>query len=272
MAQPYQSLLALPLVVEKGLYGAVVLYYARSRQFSAYDLKLAAAFTEQVALAIENAHLRAQAEQATLAAERNRLARELHEAVTQSLFSSSIIADILPRLFDRNPEEGKKRLAELRDAVKGALSEMRVLLLELRPRAITEMRLSDLLQELANATSARTRIPTHLTVEGDRPLPLNVRIAFYRIAQEALNNVAQHAAAGHIAIHLRFLPKAVELSIQDDGRGFDVKAGNASGRGIKMMRERAQSIGAKLKLDSQTQAGACVTVVWNDPYDKSYQN
>jgi signal transduction histidine kinase len=270
-SQPYRSLLAIPLIIEGLVYGAIVLYYTRPRQFSDSNLTLAVAFAEQIALAIENARLRAEAEQGALAAERNRLARELHEAVTQALFSSSIIADILPCLYERDPQEGKKRLAELRNAVKGALSEMRVLLLELRPRALAEMRLGDLLQELANALGGRIRASIQLSVEGDRSLPLNVRIAFYRIAQEALSNIAHHADAGHVTIHLSLQPERCEMTIHDDGQGFDAQNAPRA-RGIDAMRERAKAIGATLRIESKPGSGTTVTLRWNEPSSRSAHN
>ncbi len=114
---------------------------------------------DQLGVAIENAYLFEKAEDAAIAAERNRLARDLHDAVTQTLFSASMIADVLPKIWERKPEEGQRRLEELRQLTRGALSEMRTLLVELRPAALEDTDLGDLIGHQVNAFIARTRIP-----------------------------------------------------------------------------------------------------------------
>jgi two-component system, LuxR family, sensor kinase FixL len=142
--------------------------------------------------------------QTAVAAERNRLARDLHDAVTQTLFSASLIAEVLPRLWELNPAEGEKRLEELRQLTRGALAEMRTLLLELRPAALMEVELADLLRQLTEAITGRARVSVALTVEGYHPLLPDVRVALYRIAQETLNNVAKHSGANQAVVNLRY--------------------------------------------------------------------
>ena len=142
--------------------------------------------------------------QTAVAAERNRLARDLHDAVTQTLFSASLIAEVLPRLWERNPAEAERRLEELRQLTRGALAEMRTLLLELRPAALMEVELADLLRQLTEAITGRARVSVALTVEGYHPLSPDVRVALYRIAQETLNNVAKHAGANQAVVNLRY--------------------------------------------------------------------
>ncbi|HYG59384.1 MAG TPA: GAF domain-containing protein, partial [Symbiobacteriaceae bacterium] len=191
----YGAVLAVPLMTKGQVYGGIVLYYREPRQFSEEEISLAMTYASQAALAIENARLRTQAERAAVAAERNRLARDLHDAVTQTLFSTSLIAEVLPVLWERNPAEGRRRLSELRELTRGALAEMRNLLLELRPTALVEAKMGDLLRQLADAITGRARIPVTLRCEGEAKLPPDVQVALYRIAQEALNNVARHAGA-----------------------------------------------------------------------------
>lgn len=219
--------------------------------------------------------------QAAVAAERNRLARDLHDAVTQTLFSASLIAEVLPRLWERNPGEGERRLAELRQLTRGALAEMRTLLLELRPAALMEVELGDLLRQLAEGITGRARVPVALTVEGYYPLTADVRVALYRIAQEALNNVAKHAGANQAVVSLRYLGAnqqesgkageqadglqdgaSVELCISDDGRGFDPRRILPESLGLNIMRERVEAIGATLVIESQVGQGTHVSVVW----------
>ena len=114
--------------------------------------------------------------------ERIRLARDLHDAVSQTLFSTSLIAEVLPRLWERNKEEGLQKLEEVRQLTRGALAEMRTLLFELRPAALADAELSDLLRQLAESVIGRARVPVTLEVEGTCVIPPDVKIAFYRIA------------------------------------------------------------------------------------------
>jgi signal transduction histidine kinase len=226
-----------------------------------------------------SARLYEHAEESAVAAERNRLARDLHDAVTQTLFSSSLIAEVLPRIWERNPEEGRRRLQELRELSRGALAEMRTLLLELRPSALAEAGLGDLLRQLAESITGRARVPVALHVEGECKLDAEVKVALYRIAQEALNNVAKHAGATQATITLRCLSspggegvgvragepeERVELAIRDDGTGFDPGTIAPNSLGLGIMRERAEAIGARLAIESVPGEGTQVSVTWRN--------
>jgi signal transduction histidine kinase len=206
--------------------------------------------------------------------ERSRLARELHDAVTQTLFSASLIAETLPALWESDQDEGRQLLQELRKLNRGAMAEMRTLLLELRPTALAEASLDDLLRQLGEAVTGRTGVPVAMTVEGRCALPEDVHVALYRIAQEALNNVAKHARASHVAMSLRCFPpgdgegegerESVELRVTDDGRGFEPSDVEPGEMGLSIMQERVLSIGAKLEIQSQPGCGTQVTVVWTN--------
>ncbi|HEU5098890.1 MAG TPA: CHASE3 domain-containing protein [Roseiflexaceae bacterium] len=260
----YSTLLAVPLIVKDAVYGAIALYSCQPREFSREEIEIGVAFSDQAALAIENARLRIQAQQTAVAAERSRLARDLHDAVTQTLFSTSLIADVLPRLWERNAAEALARLNELRQLTRGALAEMRTLLLELRPATLTEVGLGELLRQLAEATISRARVQVDLKIEGQCRLPPDVQLALYRIAQEALNNVARHAGASQAAVLLSCQPEQLELRISDDGQGFDPAGVGRDHLGLCIMRERAEAIGALLRLDSQPGCGTRVMVSWPD--------
>ena len=197
-----------------------------------------------------------------VAAERSRLARDLHDAVTQTLFSTSLIADVLPRLWERDQKEARRRLEELRQLTRSALAEMRTLLLELRPTALAEVELGELLRLLAEAIGGRARVPITVTVDGQCVLPPDVQIAMYRIAQEALNNVARHANASQVAVWLCCRDDAIELRISDDGRGFDPSCVAPGHLGLNIMHERAETLGATLRIISQPEAGAQVVIIW----------
>ncbi len=264
--QQFQSLLAVPLVIKEEVYGGITIYHTDRHEFTAEEIDLAVSFADQAALAIENARLREQTERAAAAAERSRLARDLHDAVTQTLFSASLIAEVLPRLWERSPEMGRQRLEELRQLTRGALAEMRTLLLELRPATLTEVGLPDLLRQLTEAITGRARVPVILSVEGQRYLPPDVQVALYRITQEALNNVAKHASASRAAVILRYQPTGVMLHISDDGRGFTLEQTLPDSLGLSIMRERAEAIGAQLRIESEPAEGTQVMVVWTDPH------
>jgi PAS domain S-box-containing protein len=204
----------------------------------------------------------AQIEEAAATAERERLARELHDAVTQSLFSVAAIAEAVPRVWERDPEEARSSLEELRWLTHGALAEMRAMLLELRPAALTEQKLGVLLRQLTDAMMGRTRMPVTTTVVGDCPLPADVQIALYRIAQEGLNNITKYARASEAKVSLRCTPGMVKLRISDDGRGFDPDAVQSHQMGLEIMRERAQDVGAALTIESRPGHGTRIEADW----------
>ncbi len=204
----------------------------------------------------------------TLVAERARLARDLHDAVSQTLFSASLIADVLPKLWERNKEEGLKRLEEVRQLTRGALAEMRTLLFELRPAALADAQLPDLLKHLSESITGRTRIPVSLDVEGTCLLTTNVKISLYRIAQESLNNIGKHSGATQAKVKLRCEPGAVSLFIEDNGHGFDTTKKPAASLGMGIMQERATSIKAKLNIESVINKGTKVSVLWRDDFEE----
>jgi signal transduction histidine kinase len=223
---------------------------------------------------------RKQAEQAlqeaAAAAERNRLARDLHDSVTQALFSASLVAEVLPQVWQRDPEVGQQGLEELRLLTRGALAEMRTMLLELRPTALLETSLNELLWQLTEAITSRAQLDIQFDIEPIPPLPPEVHITFYRVAQEALHNVVKHADASQVAVSLRGSPPVsdqkarawqgqVILHISDDGQGIDHSSTKPGQLGLGIMRERAEAIGGVLTVEGRPDQGTQVTLVWTDP-------
>ncbi|MFO7634465.1 MAG: histidine kinase, partial [Caldilinea sp.] len=259
----YCAQLAVPLKLKDEIYGGLMLYYREPRRFSSEEIELAVMFGDQAALAIENARLRVQAEQTAVAAERNRIARDMHDSVTQTLFSASLIAEVLPRLMQRQPDESMRRLEELRQLTRGALAEMRTLLLELRPATLMEVSIEELLRQLTEAARGRARIPIEVRVVGAGALPPAVKVAYYYVAQEALNNVAKHARASQVQVMLQCEPDHSILAIQDNGQGFDLASVTPEHLGLAIMRERADSISARLTIDSTHGAGTTVSLLWS---------
>ncbi len=197
-------------------------------------------------------------------AERTRLARDLHDAVTQTLFSSSLIAEVLPDLWEMDVEEARNSTEELRQLTRGALAEMRTLLLELRPATLTQTHLKDLIKQLCEAFIGRSRLPITLSITGDCILPPEVQVAFYRIAQESLNNVFKYARAKQVEVNLVLSPTQVCFEARDNGIGFDMSTIKPTSLGMRIMRERAEAIGAELTITSQSGSGTCVQVIWNE--------
>lgn len=255
----------IPLESRGDRLGVLVIVGSQGGVFSTAQLALFQSIADQLGVAVENARLFARSEQAAVAAERNRLARDLHDAVTQTLFSSSMIADVLPKIWERNPDEGRRRLEELRQLTRGALSEMRTLLVELRPAALADTDLGDLLEHQVNAFIARTRLQVRFERSVSYNPPVEVKEAFYRIAQEAFNNIARHAEAAQVRVRLDGEPGKMDLTIQDDGVGFDAQTLEHEGLGLGIMRERARSIGARLEVVSRPGRGTRLHLNWQAP-------
>jgi signal transduction histidine kinase len=281
MAEGIRSFVHFPITIGEEVLGVFNVSYEKPHAAGEGEQRLFQALTQRAALNIENARLYEQSQEVAVLEERSRLARELHDAVTQTLFSASLVAEALPNTWEKDPREGRGLLQELRGLSRGALAEMRTLLLELRPVALLETSLAELLRQLGEAASGRTGIPVSVQVEGQAKLPPDVHIAFYRIAQEALNNMIKHARAHQATIRLCFsgadqveppqkvrqpegagADQCVLLSIRDDGRGFELARIPHERLGLEIMRERAQAIDATLTIESQPGKGTQVTVLW----------
>jgi PAS domain S-box-containing protein len=203
------------------------------------------------------------AEDAVLA-ERNRLARELHDAVTQTLFSASLIAEVLPDLWKIDQEEAIKSTEELRQLTRGALAEMRTLLLELRPASLTQARFPDLLTQLSEAVIGRARLPVELIVDGDYELPPDIKVAYYRIAQESLNNIVKYSRATKVEIRVKLDCCDVHMEIKDNGIGFDPANIKPTSLGMRIMRERAEAIQAHFNVASSSGQGTIISLDWEE--------
>jgi nitrate/nitrite-specific signal transduction histidine kinase len=258
----FQLLVYIPLSTMGRKLGFFILGKHEARQLSPEELSLLSSIGQQIGVAMENARLYEQAELAATTAERSRLARELHDAVTQTLFSASLVADVLPRIWRRDPEEGLQNLEELRQLTRGALAEMRMLLLEMRPEALERSDIRSLFTQLADAFVGRVRVPVSLVIQGDCELTHEVKIVFYRVAQEALNNIAKHSGARQVELVLECQPGQMNLLIKDDGLGFEPDSIQPGHLGISIMHERASSIGASLKVESQVGQGTTVELDW----------
>ncbi|MBC8170616.1 MAG: sensor histidine kinase, partial [Anaerolineae bacterium] len=212
----------------------------------------------QNAFAYERAQERAATE------ERQRLARDLHDAVSQTLFSASVIAETLPRLFDREPAEVQDGLGKLARLTRGALAEMRTLLVELRPTALLEMDLSILIQQLVIGLQSRSSAEIKIEFAGQEwDLPQDVHISLYRIAQEAINNVIKHSRATRADVYLTWKADATHLKVVDDGQGFDPQHISPERMGVRIMNERAATVAIDLNIMSEPGQGTTVEAIWS---------
>jgi signal transduction histidine kinase len=262
-SQKLQSAMLVPLVVRGQAIGLLAIATDQAdRVFSSNHLRLAETVAADVAGAIENARLFGQAQEVAVAEERSRLARELHDSVTQILFSINLIALSLRRLWKRDPEIAARSTDELQRLTRGALAEMRTLLRELRPQTIVATELSTLLKQLGDGVAARHDIPVGVEVSQLPTIPPEVHVALYRIAQEALSNITKHAEASQVAVKLACDDAAVQLTITDDGQGFDPDDVPAEHMGLAIMRERADAIGAAVTMTSRPGAGTSIVFAW----------
>ncbi len=257
----YQTVLAVPMLIKDETYGALALYYRSARQFTEEEVNLAVTFADQAALAVENARLRGQAEEAAAMEERGRLARELHDSVTQSLYSVTMYAEAAARLMTPGHEAAAQHLRDARDTAQEALREMRLMIYQLRPPVLEKGGLAVALQVRLDAVERRGGIRAELLVDGEDRLPPAIQVELHQIAQEALNNALKHAHAHQVQVRLRFGQAQTRLEVQDDGLGFDLAAAQAGGGlGIAGMMERAQKIGGRLEIESAPGRGTQVSV------------
>ena len=259
-----------PLAVKSRVIGGVGVAHEKRNYFTAHHADLALSVANQAAITLINAELYAQAQALAVLEERQRLARNLHDAINQSLFSAGLIAEVLPRLWDRDQPEARRSLEDLRRLTRGAMAEMRALLAELRPSTLIDAELGDLLRLLANAFTGRTNIPARVTVAGQGILPADVQVAIYRVCQEALNNVAKHARASLVEIDLVHKESAIKLRIRDDGQGFDPEQTASGHYGLSMMQERAEGVGARLSITSQPGHGTELIIRWTGAGNKEF--
>ncbi len=260
--QHYRSFLAVPLFVGDEVYGCLASYYPERHEFPGDHVELAVSLADQAALAIENARLRAQAEEAAVVEERGRLARELHDSVTQSLYSLTLLAEATKRWSEaRESERVVGHLAQLGAISQQALREMRLLVYQLRPEALRSEGLVGALQQRLDAVERRAGVKAQLVVHGEVELSPAVEETLYRVAQEALNNALKHAEPASVTVAIRAEGDQVELEVADDGRGFDPDGiAGGGGMGLVSMRERVDKMAGTLAIDSEPGKGTRVKI------------
>jgi PAS domain S-box-containing protein len=254
---PARCVLGSRMQVADQVVGYLLLESATAEFFTDAHADRLRAVAGQAGSALSNAQLAGRASELAAAEERQRLARDLHDAVNQTLWTAALTAESTLAAID-DGSELHHRLSRLRQLTRGALSEMRSLLLELRPAELADVSLDELIRHLLTALECRRTLAVADDLDPVQLEP-STHVAVYRIAQEALGNVAQHSDASSLLVRLRDGPQ-VELVIEDDGVGFDPQRVGAGHFGLGNMRDRAASIDAELQIVSAPGAGASVRV------------
>ncbi|RIK40735.1 MAG: hypothetical protein DCC55_14145 [Chloroflexi bacterium] len=268
LIQPHpdlKSLLAMPLLLKGEVIGTLHLVN-KSGGFTEDDTRILGLFTDQAAIAIANAQFHEQTKQRAVINERQRLARELHDSVTQVLYSVILYADAtrLALAADKKAE-ASENLQELRTLARQAMADMRLLLFRLHPPVLEDEGLVAALQARLEAIEARAGLQIDLRAEGENTLPIAMEEELYKVALEALNNVVKHAKAEQVTVHLLFTDQGCVLTIQDDGVGFDPVTVQGGGLGLRSIAGRVQQIGGNLLVESAPRQGTKLQVAVNIP-------
>jgi signal transduction histidine kinase len=246
-----ESLLAAPLQVEGMAIGAVNVAN-KPGGFTADDARVLGLLADVGAVAIESARLREKADRLAIRQEREWLARELHDSVTQAMYSVTLYAEATRLALDAGKQDvAIENLRELQAMAREALVDIRLLIFELHPPVLEGQGLAASLRIRLAAVENRAGLQTEIRVDGARVLPLSIEEELYRIALEALNNAIKHARAQHVQVHVWFGAQRVGIEISDDGIGYDSATAAASGGvGLRGMAERAQRINGTLEVTS----------------------
>ena len=259
----FRSYLGAPMRVKGRVLGMLSLFWVARRQLTLEQIVLLSTIADQMGVAVEIAHLRQRVAQTATVEERQRLARELHDSVTQSLYSQTLFARIAQdALEDGDAAKTGEVLAQLGQNALHALKEMRLLLYELRPSILEQEGLVQALNTRLEAVECRVGVAVQF--EADAPeLSKHLERELYFIAIEALNNALKHAAASEVHVQLTCTHQHLRLVVSDNGRGFEVDAQTGRGMGLKSMSDRAEQIDGRLIINSTPGQGTQVCILVN---------
>lgn len=258
----YESILAVPLSANQEVYGAIILYSIHNYDYSDEEVATATSLADQAALAIENARLHQRAERLAVMEERERLARDLHDSVTQSIYSLTLFSEAGQRVMRAGDDQlATEYLEQLGVTASQALKEMRLLLYELRPVILEQEGLVEALRRRLEAVEKRAGVHVQYDVVDPIVLPPATEEGLYRIAQEALNNSLKHSGADLVKARIFREAHGVTMEIFDNGQGFIFGEAQVSGgMGLLNMRERAQKLNGNLMIRSEPNEGTTITV------------
>ena len=255
-----KSGLGVPLIARNSTVGILSLKRIDSRDYTSQELELAQRVANQIAPAVENARLYKQAGEIAMLEERNRLARELHDSVAQTLFSLTLYSEASVRYAQAGDMERVRAiLGQLGESSLQALREMRLLVHQLRPRELEERGLISALQNRLDAVEGRSGIQARLILDREYSLPAKIENALFPVALEALNNTIKHSNASAVEIGVQTVDGGIELTVEDNGRGFEFTEQSAqAGVGLSSMNERLRGIDGSLSVTSIVGKGTTV--------------
>jgi len=256
------SFAAAPMVIRNRGIGMLAISSAHEAIYDQDTLNLLQIFTNQLAVAIENARLYEQAQAAAVVEERNRLARDLHDSTTQALYSALLFSETGKKLTQQGKlEDAAYYQSRVSTVVHEALKEMRLLVFEMRPLILEQEGLVGALQMRLDAVESRSGMEARLYADDLPSLPGEMSEGLYRIAQEALNNALKHAQAENVAVHLDCEHGLLTMQVVDDGQGFDPQAvEQGGGMGLSNMRQRAEQLNGELSINSKPGEGTSIQV------------
>lgn len=260
----WDDLVVLPLLAGPDVFGQLHVHFPEAVRLVPDDVDFLRALADQAALSTQNAALFAERAESAATEERQRLARDLHDSVSQALFSMTLHARTAERRLEPlgdEAEAARTEVRQLQELTRGALAEMRALIFELRPDALAEEGLGSALTKQGAAMAAREQIAIEVDAPSARlPLSVDAEEHLYRIALEAMHNAVKHAYPSHILVSLVATTDGVQLLVSDDGIGFDTAIARPGHLGLGTMRERALGLGGSTQLESAPGAGTRVRV------------
>jgi signal transduction histidine kinase len=249
-----------PIVARGEVFAIFDVGYDNRHEFSDEERRLCTALARRAGLAMENARLFEAARGVAALEERQKLARELHDSVSQALYAISLNAAAANEVLEQDPSHAQGLMVDLLSLAEAGMAEMRALIFELRPESLESEGLVNALEKQVAALSARHHLEVSTVLSAEPQVAPPIKEAVYRIAQEALHNIARHAHARHVDVALDQPPGEIVLRISDDGRGFDSGASFPGHLGLRSMRERAAAIGAELEVQSAPSQGTRMIV------------
>ncbi len=258
---PPERFLSVPMRAKGQVHGVITVLIDQRAQVSHDEIALLTSIADQIGIAIENAHLYEQSKQLAISEDRRQLARDLHDSVTQSLYSLTLFAEAGQRLMRVGDHDRvEKYLERLGKTAQDALREMRLLLYELRPLAFQSGKLIEALQQRLDAVERRSGLSAHLITSALPPLPPKLEEGIYYVALEALNNALKHSRTSVVSVALSAEDETILLQVSDHGIGFSLaEAERGGGIGLSNMHERAQELGGELCIDSSASEGTKVS-------------
>lgn len=249
------SVLGAPIIVDNRVIGFLGIFNTQREFFTPLHAQQTITFANQAGIALQNARLYEQAQSVAILRERQRVAQELHDSVNQDLFAASTYADLLPKALEKKPELVAKYALDVSRLVRSAVEQMRMILIELQPDTLTNMGLDLLIKRLSETYAKRMEIDIEFSSNDSFVLSEQHQLAFYRIAQEALHNIEKHARATCVTIKVSKVEHVVQFIIEDNGVGFHLDNIPDMHFGIRGMRDRAGSIGAEIKVETDINQG-----------------